>query len=78
MADANGSQHGGFGVEEGFLVEDEVIRVIGGDPPSLQAKLDGLYKEVVIVFHAGETLFFSGSYQRSVADQCGGSVVIVT
>ena len=60
-----------FELQERFLVEDNMIELIGHDAAFLEAVVDRVLRETVVVFLPREALFLSRSDNTPVLDEGG-------
>src|SRR5262249_36638057 len=64
-------------LDEGLLVEDDVVDVRERDAPLLQDEVDGETREPGVVLDAAEALLLRGRDQLAVLHQGGRGVVVV-
>ena len=54
-------------LQDRFVIERDVVELVGRDPRALEAVLRRVVRERSVVLLAGETFFLSGSYDLAVA-----------
>ena len=64
-------------LQERLVVEDDQVEVAFPDACFLEAVVDRVLREAIVVLLPRETLFLRGSDDFAIAHQCGGAVVII-
>jgi hypothetical protein len=62
--------------DDGFVVEDDGVELVGGEVGVEETGVDGVDGEAGIVFDAGEPFFLGGGGDDAVREEDGGGVVV--
>src|SRR6516164_8141021 len=62
---------------EGFLEKNDIIQVGALETSLVETEADSVRGETEVVLDPGKTFFFRGGYQHTIAQQDGGSVMVI-
>jgi hypothetical protein len=65
-----------FKFHQGLFIKDDTIKLFGVDSSGLQAMTHRVYRETIVVFFSGESLFLRSDYNPAVAHKGGGAIVV--
>jgi hypothetical protein len=66
-----------FKLDERFVVKSHIVKLIPGDSRLFQTGFYGQFREAMVVFLAGETLFLDSIYDFAIPDDARSAVVII-
>jgi hypothetical protein len=64
-------------LSKGLFEKCNVVDIVAANTGCIQAVLNGVPWKAVVVLHAGEAFFFRGRDQLTVAQECGGCIMVI-